>query len=219
MEKPESRFRTVVAVTLILGICIYAIWILLKGKKTVRRLALGYECELAVGQALDLLMLKGFRVFHDLEGKKFNIDHILIGRNGVFAIETKGRSKLLGTAGKNKANPKVIFQNGVFQFPKGYEKDWVEQAKRQAAWLKGWLSRAVGFELFVQPVIVVPGWYVETKSPHPVKAIGSGQIDYFFDRLNVQLLTQEQMDRISYQLDQRTRDLELGMVRIPLEEK
>lgn len=218
LGKPDSLIRLVVIGVFIVVLCASAIYAVLKVKWRAYSLALGYECELAVGQELDQLMLKGFRVFHDLEGKDFNVDHVVVGRGGVFAIETKGRSKLLGTAGKGKANPKVQFSNGVFEFPKGYEKRWVEQARRQAVWLKEWLSKAVGFELFVQPVVVIAGWYVETKSPHPVKAIGSGQIGYFFDRLTVQSLTQEQVDRIAYQLDQRTRDLEPGMIRRPLEE-
>lgn len=216
LEKPESLLRYIFTGATILGISIYGLIGIYRGKKKIRTLALGYECELAVGQALDQLMLKGFRIFHDLEGNNFNLDHVLVGPGGVFAIETKGKSKLLGTASNNKANPKVLFSNGEFQFPKGVEKDWVGQAKRQASWLKGWLSKSVGFELFVQPVIVVAGWYVETKSPHPVKAIGSGQIDYYFDRLNAQTLTNEQVDQISYQLDQRTRDLEPGEIRKPL---
>jgi len=192
---------------------------LLKGKMNTRNLALGYECELAVGQELDQLMLKGYRVFHDLEGKDFNVDHVLVGRGGVFAIETKGKSKVFDTKGREKAHAKVQFVNGVFRFPKGYEKDWVGQAKRQAAWVKGWLSEAVGFDVFVQPIIVVPGWYVETKTPNSVKAIGSGQIAYIFDKQNVQSLTQEKVNRIAYQLDQRTRDIEPGTIRIPLEEE
>lgn len=218
LDKPDSILRITVTCLIGILICLFSIGALVKEKRKANSLALGYECELAVGQELDQLMLKGFRVFHDLEGHGFNIDHVLVSPGGVFAVETKGRSKLLGTAGKKKANPKVQFSNGVFEFPKAYERDWVDQAKRQASWLKGWLSKAVGFELFVQPVVVIAGWYVETKSPHAVKAIGAGQIGYFFDRLTVQSLSPEQVDRVAYQLDQRTRDLLPGTVRVPLEE-
>jgi hypothetical protein len=218
LDKPDSVLRIVLTCLVGILICLFSILALMKEKRRASSLALGYECELAVGQELDQLMLKGFRVFHDLEGNGFNIDHVLVSPGGVFAIETKGRSKLLGTAGKKKASPKVQFSNGVFEFPKGYEKDWVDQARRQATWLRDWLSKAVGIELFVQPIVVVAGWYVETKAPHQVKAIGSGQIGYFFDRLSVQPLNEEQVGRIAYQLDQRTRDLEPGTVRMPLED-
>ena len=43
------------------------------------------------------LIPKGYKVFHDIEFEKgkrrFNIDHLLIGRNGIFCIETKTWSK------------------------------------------------------------------------------------------------------------------------------
>ena len=39
-------------------------------------------------------MRDGFAVFHDVPGDKaFNVDHVVIGPQGVFAVETKGRGK------------------------------------------------------------------------------------------------------------------------------
>ncbi len=56
-------------------------------------LRVGYECELAVGQGLQTLAKYGFNIFHDFPAQKnFNIDHIAIGPQGIFAIETKGRA-------------------------------------------------------------------------------------------------------------------------------
>ena len=54
-----------------------------------RRCRLGYEGERHVGEALNQLMLAGYRVFHDFlvtdrPGVTWNIDHIVIGGNGVF---------------------------------------------------------------------------------------------------------------------------------------
>lgn len=61
--------------------------------RKVWRLRLGYEAELAMGQELDQLMRKSAAVFHDFPAEGFNVDHVLVAPNGVFAIETKGRSK------------------------------------------------------------------------------------------------------------------------------
>ena len=63
----------------------------LKKKRT--NLVLGYEGELATAQHLDLLMLEGCRVFHDMECNCGNIDHIVVSRSGVFSINSKGYSK------------------------------------------------------------------------------------------------------------------------------
>ena len=38
-------------------------------------------------------MLQGFHVYHDFPAEGFNIDHIVVGAKGVFAVETKTRSK------------------------------------------------------------------------------------------------------------------------------
>ena len=61
--------------------------------KRRRLMRLGYDGELAVGQELNQLMSDGYRVFHDFPADNFNIDHIVVGKKGVFAVETKARSK------------------------------------------------------------------------------------------------------------------------------
>ena len=63
----------------------------------------------------------------------FNIDHILVGITGVYAIETKARRK----ADKEKSNEHhVVEYNGkVLSFPGWNETKPLEQALRQAKWL------------------------------------------------------------------------------------
>ena len=36
---------------------------------------------------------KGYQVFRDLIGDGFNVDHVVIGPAGVFAVETRSRSR------------------------------------------------------------------------------------------------------------------------------
>jgi len=76
---------------------IYRIRTILKKVKSIR---LGRDGERAVGQYLELLREKGHRVYHDILGENFNIDHVIISRKGVFIIETKTYSKPL----KGEAN-------------------------------------------------------------------------------------------------------------------
>lgn len=59
----------------------------------VQRLRLGFDAEAATGEELNQLARRGFWVFHDVPGERFNIDHVVVGPTGVFAVETKGRSK------------------------------------------------------------------------------------------------------------------------------
>jgi len=64
---------------------------------------LGYLGERAVAEQLDVLRSESFRIFHDVpaEGrtKNFNIDHVVVGKTGVSAIEVKTRRKKKGRPG------------------------------------------------------------------------------------------------------------------------
>jgi hypothetical protein len=46
-----------------------------------------------VGQFLERLRDDGARVFHDVPGEGFNLDHVVISPHGLCAIETKTYSK------------------------------------------------------------------------------------------------------------------------------
>jgi hypothetical protein len=66
---------------------------LLRTSRELDKLRLGFDAEVAVGQELDQLMRDGAVVFHDMPAERFNIDHVVIARQGVFAVETKGYTK------------------------------------------------------------------------------------------------------------------------------
>ena len=117
-------------------------------------LRLGYDCELAVGQELNNRMKDGFQVFHDFPAEGFNIDHILVGATGVFAVETKGRAK---SRVAEKENWKVVFDGKKLTFPNWTETKPIEQAKTQAHWLSLWLSKVTGASCKVNPVLVIAG--------------------------------------------------------------
>lgn len=169
--------------------------------KITNNLCLGLDCERAVGQELDQLMLDGYRLYHDFPADNFNIDHVVIGANGVFAVETKGRAKPV------KGEVKITYDGQGLQFPTHYEREPFEQAKRQADWFAKWLTSAVGAEVAVRPVLVFPGWYIERKkpglliyngkSPRPVYKNAGGAV-----------LSAEMIQRIAHQVEQRCRDVE-----------
>ena len=121
----------------------------------LRALKLGRDGEKAVGQFLEKLREQGYRVFHDVVGNGFNIDHVLIGPAGVFTVETKTRSKPGGDA-------RVVFDGEAIQVA-GMEpdRDPVFQARAQASWVRELLSESTGRRFSVRGVIVYPGWYVD----------------------------------------------------------
>lgn len=166
---------------------------------------LGLDCERAVGQELNQLMLDGYRVYHDFQADNFNIDHVAIGENGVFAIETKGRPK--PDRGRGQEDSKVIYDGQTLQFPSWREKEPLEQAKRQAVWLSGWLSKAVGEQMPVKPVLALPGWYVDRKAKDLL--IYNGRNPQYLLKITTESpLSPEMIQRVAHQVEQQCRDVD-----------
>jgi len=71
---PSPRIYYFAAVIVIVYAAFRVYWTLPR----LRALKLGRDGEKAVGQFLERLRERGYRVFHDLIGNGFNIDHVLI---------------------------------------------------------------------------------------------------------------------------------------------
>lgn len=128
----------------------------------IRNLELGEEGERSVGSALEGVRDKGYHVFHDLSGSDFNVDHVLVGPAGVFAIETKTISK------PNDHDAKVLYDgNRILVDGRELDRDPLVQAKAAARHVREVLRRQTGQEVAVQPVVVFPGWFVEVVTKNP----------------------------------------------------
>jgi len=162
--------------------------------------------EQAVAEQLQSLATSGYRVFHDiLKDGNGNIDHAVVGPAGVFAIETKYRTKQPGQAGEQ--DHKAEFDGTKIQFPSGYDAKAPEQARQNARWLATMLSKATGKPVTVQPIVALPGWWVTLKANSDVKVLSGKQIPGFIAKEPAQLSGQV-IQQISYQLEQRCRDVE-----------
>jgi hypothetical protein len=162
--------------------------------------------EQAVAEQLQSLSASGYRVFHDIQKDgKGNIDHAVVGPAGVFAIETKYRTKQPGKAGK--PDHKAEFDGSKIQFPSGYDAKAPEQARQNARWLANVLSKATGTPVTVQPIVALPGWYVTLKANSDVKVLSGKQLSGFITKEPVQL-SEQAIQQISYQLEQRCRSVE-----------
>jgi hypothetical protein len=119
-----------------------------------RNLNRGERGELRVAEILDDLRSSGYRAFHDLVGDGYNIDHVVVGPAGVFAIETKFRS----------GYGEIEFRNGeglfVGRFPD--EKDCLKQARSNAAEVNRIIKENCRIDEWVWPVVVFVGdWRVK----------------------------------------------------------
>lgn len=136
----------------------WALWRLIH-HASLRRLALdGLHAELSVAQCLTPLIAEGAMVFHDFPADRGNIDHVVVARSVVFAIETKSRRK---PGAKGKASARMRYDGQQLFFPNHTETKPIEQAAYQADWLEKLLRNAGVDRVRVVPVLALPGWYVE----------------------------------------------------------
>lgn len=169
-------------------------------------LRLGLEAEMAVGQELNHLMREGYYVYHDFPAENFNIDHVAVGAGGIFAIETKGRSK--PDKGRGTYDATVTFDGNVLRFPDWKDHKFIEQARRQAEWLKRWVSSAIGEDVQVWPALALPGWYIERKGKSDVLLYNGKNPNSLVRVQGKGVLTDNQIKRINHQFEQRCRDVE-----------
>jgi hypothetical protein len=173
--------------------------------RTMRKrqsLRLGLECEMAVGQELNQLMLLGCRVYHDFPAEDFNIDHIVIGPAGVYAVETKGRAK--PDKGRGTEDARVVYDGKALRYPDWTETKPIAQAKRQAQWLANWLQSAVGQPVSVQPALALPGWFIERQGRDMV-VFNPKNSGFLATPRGARVLSDEMIQRVAHQVEQRCR--------------
>jgi Nuclease-related domain len=169
---------------------------------------IGYAGEVAVGTALNELMLQGYHVFHDVQGDgPYNVDHIVVGTAGVFAIETKTKKKVGARLDKSGHGHvyKVTYNQEALYFedkPDYPHKDFLEQTERGARWVSQWLSNAVGMKVYVQPVLMLPGWYISPYKEGHVMVLNHNNIHEIPNALK-EPLHKSTIERIAYQIKQR----------------
>lgn len=98
----------------------------------------------------------GAKVLHDIPGIGFNIDHVLIHKNGIFVIETKTLSK------PDRGEAKLVY-DGTAVSKRGLQPDRnpVQQARAAKQWLIQLLKESTGRDFPARAVVVYPGWYIE----------------------------------------------------------
>lgn len=122
---------------------------------------LGWFGERVVAEKLAPLRFSGWRVFHDVpfvsKGKPFNIDHVVVGEGGLFAIETKTRR--MGGGRNGETDNEVCFDGQALHWPRHKnDESGLLQAERNAATLSKWVEEEIGQKVSAMPILVIPGW-------------------------------------------------------------
>lgn len=136
-------------------ICAFVFYKLRKILREVKLLKLGREGEREVGQLLDDLREKGYKVLHDIPGENFNLDHVIISKKGVYTIETKTYSK------PKKGKAHLWYDGKEIKTSSGYAFDAPTiQATAVSKWLCETLKATTGKIFPVKPVVLFPGWFI-----------------------------------------------------------
>jgi hypothetical protein len=122
----------------------------------VKALKLGLAGERAVGQFLEGLRVGGARILHDIQGDRFNIDHVVVSSRGIYCIETK-------TITKHRPDAVIHFDGRtVLINGRAPDRDPIKQVTAAAKWLSTQIAESTGKRFWVRPVVVYPSWFIET---------------------------------------------------------
>ena len=202
----------IVLVVILVGYLIslgYRVWTLRKLVIELRDARLGLVGERVVADALEPLKESGYRVFHDIPAqgatKAFNLDHVVVGPTGVFAIETKARRKYEARDGGK--DHEVKFDGEALIWPNGRDTDSVKQARDNARWLEEWLFKLLGRRPVVTPILAIPGWYTDETAHGNLRVLSHKRLTHYLSQGS--RLDGDAVDLIARQLDSLCRNVEV----------
>ena len=164
---------------------------------------LGFMGERAVGEELNQLLALGFHVFHDLPFDGFNIDHVLVGSSGVYAVETKAWRKPANIRGLEKAR---IYSDGIsLRHPNYINTEAIPQARRNGVALAKMLTKATGSNVEVFPILTFPGWAVIREKACDVNVLRPDEIKRSFPSRPKHPLSAEKIQKIAHHLTELCR--------------
>jgi nuclease-like protein len=178
------------------GYCSFRIFRL---RKEIRNLNQAEKGKRRVSELLTQLRRKRYVAFDDLVVDQSNIDHVLVGPGGIFAIETKAYSVFgNGYVG--------VDELGVLRLSnKPATKDPLRQATRSAANIVKILKDRMRSDFNVTPVLIFPGWALRgAKAETGLVVLNDAMITEFFESRPI-MLSNEQITNICSHLDQTAR--------------
>ncbi|HVU38489.1 MAG TPA: nuclease-related domain-containing protein [Opitutales bacterium] len=179
-----------------------------------RNYRLGYFGERLVAEQLDPLRERGYRIFHDVpctrKGRPFNIDHVVVSRLGIYAIETKTRRKNDHQANRNAPRNVIVYDGEQIALPDWAGTDYLDQAQGNGSWLESHLREELGLNVKVLPILTFPFWWVEggNSTPNKVLVCNPGQLHGLIPAKPTARLSDRDFDSIVRVLDKLCRKVE-----------
>lgn len=159
-----------------LALVLLAVWLysLFRGLSAARALRFSARGHAALGTAFERLAGQGHRAFHDVWLGNSFLDHVVVGKRGLFVIQVAARRPPKGAEAVRLHNRHLQYQDGVSTV------EPVLRAERGARDLAAQAGRWLGHRVSVRAAVAVPGWKAQ-----PVK---SGDILLLNEKNAVMLL-------------------------------
>ena len=177
---------------LVLCFCTFKI---IQIKKQVNQLKLARDGEKIVGQFLDELREDGARILHDIKGKNFNVDHVIISEHGIFVVDTKTHRKPIKGDVRVRVDHDEVYVNNYLM-----ERNPIKQCRALTKWIQDLLLESTGKQFPVRGVVVFPGWYVEPMTGKEDIWVLNNKALPTFIRNNAQKLAKEDVHLAFYHL-------------------
>ncbi|HEY9249826.1 MAG TPA: hypothetical protein VIO38_11865, partial [Rariglobus sp.] len=102
----------------------------------------------------------------------------------------------------------IIYDGRVLAYPWGEDRHGLDQARRQADWLRAWLQQLLGEPVPVHPLLTFPGWMIISRAHGEVAVLNPKQIPDAVALRGAPVLDGRRIDLVARQLDARCRDVE-----------
>ena len=114
------------------------------------------DANIAIGHQLHQISSGVTRVYHDVETSAGIVDHVVVGQNGVYAINVVAKR-----GGKGNV---VRLSDNSLQFPDSTHQYSIVDIAARASRLEKELRKLLGHKVRVRSVIAVPGWEIGEQS-------------------------------------------------------
>ena len=129
---------------------VFAVYKIINTFRAARRARLLRDASLAIGHQLQQLSSASTLLFHDVETSAGVIDHVVVGRQGIYAVNVIARRSSEGASAR-------ILENRV-QFSASEEQLSVVPDLAKNTRLAKHFTQLIGQRVRVRSVIAVPGW-------------------------------------------------------------
>ncbi len=165
-------------------------------KKRLQRVYTGLQM---VAQEINGLMSSGYQVYHDFPSGRFHIDHIIVGPNGVFTIQSRIPSCFDGAVERRHFVIKAMGKE--LRAAKTTDAVSIRTTAIHAAWLANWLLTAAGEAVRVQPLLTLPGFTIDAVDTADVIMADPARIVGVVRTTCVNPLTPETIQRLCAEIE------------------